>query len=307
MKLTVLMTTYNETTEHLSRAVDSILDQTFRDFTFLIIVDNPDNKENISLIEEYSKKDSRIEFYVNEKNMGLPGSLNRGLSYIDSDYVARMDADDVAFTDRLEKELDYISNNDYDLIAANICYIDENGRVIDDNNRKKISETAVNRLIRYTDCMYHPTWMGKTELFKQLNGYRNISACEDYDFLLRAVFNEKKIGFLNETVLYYRINSKGISRSNALRQTLTTDILSKNYKNICNLTEDHIRNKVESKLTPRKIIKYQSAVKMIPEAKLQKNLYKKLIIVLKSVTVSKYILYNYRQILIKRWFINKYP
>ncbi len=102
-KLTCLMTTYNENGIILETAINSILNQTYQNFDFLIIVDNPDNSEIISVLEDYSKKDNRIRYIINKKNMGLPMALNKGIDMIRTKYIARMDADDIALPERFEK------------------------------------------------------------------------------------------------------------------------------------------------------------------------------------------------------------
>jgi glycosyltransferase involved in cell wall biosynthesis len=74
------MSIFKEPKEWLIQAIDSILNQTFTDFEFIIICDNPEYKEGISIIENYSKKDERVKLIFNQTNLGLTKSLNIGLS-----------------------------------------------------------------------------------------------------------------------------------------------------------------------------------------------------------------------------------
>ena len=97
-KITVLMPVYNAG-KYLREAIDSILNQSFSDFEFLIINDgSTDNSKNI--IESYN--DQRIKFIENDKNSGVIFSLNRGLDLAKGGYIARMDADDISLRDRLK-------------------------------------------------------------------------------------------------------------------------------------------------------------------------------------------------------------
>ncbi len=102
------MSTYNETVEELKKAIDSILTQTFKNFEFIIILDNPQNYEHKKVINEYLSKDKRIIFLINESNIGLAASLNEGIENAKGDYIARMDADDISMPNRLEKEYNYL-------------------------------------------------------------------------------------------------------------------------------------------------------------------------------------------------------
>jgi glycosyltransferase involved in cell wall biosynthesis len=105
------MSVYNEKTEWMRESVDSILNQTFSDFEFIIINDNPTRIENSLLLEEYRKKDSRIIILANEQNMGLTKSLNKGIKTAKGKYIARMDADDISLPERFEKQINVMENN----------------------------------------------------------------------------------------------------------------------------------------------------------------------------------------------------
>ena len=130
MEISVIMATYKEKIELLKVAIESILKQTYNNFEFIIILDNPENIEHIRCIENYQKNDDRIRFYINEKNMGLTKTLNKALSLSKGKYICRMDADDVSMPDRIEKQLHYLNQYHYDLIGGLSHMIDENGKTI---------------------------------------------------------------------------------------------------------------------------------------------------------------------------------
>lgn len=105
--VTVLMPVYNGA-EFLSETIDSILSQTFEDFEFLIINDgSTDDSEKIIL----SYNDSRIKYLKNDLNMGIIGTLNRGLDQITSKYIIRMDADDLALPNRIQVQVEYMDDH----------------------------------------------------------------------------------------------------------------------------------------------------------------------------------------------------
>lgn len=229
--ISVIMSTYKEDERLLRESIESILNQTYRDFEYIIILDYPDNDIHKSVIEEYAFKDNRIHFYINEKNMGLTDSLNRGLSLCHGEYIARMDADDISLPNRLERQMKYLEKNHYDLIGGITEMINENGSLLYSIKSVPTDPKKINKALRYSQCIAHPTWLGKKEVFEKNAGYRHMPLCEDYDFTLRAVLNGFVISNLNEAVLKYRMTSNSISRSNLFEQYLYMSYITNEYKN----------------------------------------------------------------------------
>ena len=229
--ITVIMSTYKEDERLLRESIESILNQTYKDFEYIIILDYPDNDVHKSVIEEYALKDDRIHFYINETNMGLTDSLNRGLSLCHGEYIARMDADDISLPDRLERQMKYLEKNHYDLIGGITEMINENGTLLYSIKSVPTDPKKINKALRYSQCIAHPTWLGKKEVFEKNAGYRHMPLCEDYDFTLRAVLNGFVISNLNEPVLKYRMTSNSISRSNLFEQYLYMSYITNEYKN----------------------------------------------------------------------------
>lgn len=243
--ISVLMSVYKESNELLKQSIESILNQSFRDFELICILDNPENTDALALISYYSKLDNRIQLLVNEKNLGLARSLNRGLELTNAEFIARMDADDISFSNRLEIQLNYIKKQNLDLIGGSINRIDLVGNIIDPNTNPSYSPECIRKLLRFDDCVPHPTWFVKSEVYKTLGGYRDIFACEDYDFLLRAIRANYRIGMCDDIVLQYRVNATGISNTNLLKQRLASHYLRKNYFVLNYITPKDIENYIE--------------------------------------------------------------
>ena len=130
MLLSVLMSVYKEDTRYLREAIESILNQTYTDFEFVIVGDTPlsDRERVFGVIREYALKDRRIKFFPNENNIGLTKSLNVGLSHCSGKYIARMDADDISVSTRLEKQVVFMEANPKILASsAWFEFIDEEG------------------------------------------------------------------------------------------------------------------------------------------------------------------------------------
>ena len=257
--ISIIMSTYKEEETLLRESIESILNQTFKDFEFIIILDYPDNNLHKKIIEEYSKIDNRIRFFVNEKNIGLTGSLNRGLSLAKGEYIGRMDADDISLPYRLERQLEYIKKNKYDLIGGITQMIDEDGNSIYSIQKFPTDFNKIKKALRYGQCIAHPTWWGRKEVFDYLNGYRNIPLCEDFDFTLRVVLNGFKISNLNETVLKYRMTKNSISRNNLYDQYLYMKYITNEYSNGNIASVENAKEYVKNHLNKKNAEKYLEA------------------------------------------------
>lgn len=230
-EVSIIMSTYKEEEVFLRQSIESILNQTYKDFEYIIILDNPKNKLHMKIINDYASKDKRIKFYINEQNMGLTASLNKGLSLAKGKYICRMDADDISINNRLELQKRHLENNDFDLIGGISQMIDENGKVIYSIKKVPTDLNKIKKSLKYNQVISHPTWFGKKEVFDKLNGYRNMPLCEDYDFTLRAVLQGYKISNIDEIVLKYRMTTSSISRSNLYEQYLFAKYITKKYSN----------------------------------------------------------------------------
>lgn len=110
-KVSVLTPIYNTNTQHLRECIESILNQTFTDFEFLILNDSPDNKEIEKIVLEYAKHDKRVKYYKNEKNMGITPSRNKLIDLSRGEYLAIFDHDDVSLPSRLQIQVEYLDEN----------------------------------------------------------------------------------------------------------------------------------------------------------------------------------------------------
>lgn len=124
--ISVLMTVFNAEA-HLDVAIQSILDQTFKDFEFLI-VDDASTDRSVAIAEGWAAKDARIRFVPNATNKGQTTCLNQGLKLAKSEWIARQDADDFSLPKRLEKQWKAATRNpSLALIGVNGWIVNENG------------------------------------------------------------------------------------------------------------------------------------------------------------------------------------
>jgi len=303
------MCVYKENEHYLKQSIESILDQTFKDFEFIIILDNPDNQRAISLIEKYRKKDGRILFFINQENIGLVSSLNFGIKKAVGRYIARMDADDIAQKDRLKKQLAYLNNNNLKFIGCSMHRISENGELVNKLTNQSYPINCITKILKSVgDCVPHPSWLLEKAIYDQMGGYRKINLCEDYDFLLRAVACGIKVGVCDRALMNYRINSDGISQQNALRQQLTAMYLRKNFRRIDEVDQLEIDDYLRAKITDKDSKKYKEATAAINLAvqKVKKGDKSFVVQLLKAMYISRFAFFDIKNLITAAIITKKY-
>ena len=296
--VSIIMSVYNEKKDNLEKSINSIIKQTYKNIEFIIIIDDPNNKEMCNFIENIAKKCKIIKLFYNDKNIGLTASLNKAIKLCNGNYIARMDSDDISEFTRIEKQLKYLKDNNLDLVGSEVRKIDENDEIIIQKTNKSYSSKCIEKCLKYDNVVAHPSWLLKKEVYIQLDGYRNMPSCEDYDFLIRAVNKKYRIGICDEILLNYRVNLKGISKSNPLKQKLASDYISKRFNKIYSVSVEEVNKYVNKKCTEKAQEKYKKAIRYFDEACRQhNNLFLFIIFILKAFFNSKYIINNFYRII----------
>jgi glycosyltransferase involved in cell wall biosynthesis len=209
--VSLIMSCYREPLDWLSECIDSVLAQTMPDFEFIIVVDDPDNLPLIDKLRAYAEHDVRINLLINEVNVGLAVSLNRGISKSSAAIIARMDADDIAEENRLQTQLEFLGENPkISLVGSAIELIDEQGTVIGRKSYYR-DEALLKKIIPYSSVTCHPTWMFRKSLHTKIGGYRDLFTAQDYDFLYRVLDAGEKISNIQSCLLRYRIHQQSIT------------------------------------------------------------------------------------------------
>ena len=128
-EISVIMPVYNAG-KFLQQAVDSILNQSFTDFEFLIC-DDCSTDNSVEILQNAAAKDSRIKVLNNERNLGISFTINRLCEVASTSLLARMDADDIALSDRLQKQYDFLQKHpEVAVVGGNLEIIDEENNII---------------------------------------------------------------------------------------------------------------------------------------------------------------------------------
>jgi len=213
--VSVIMSVYREEPLWLRESIESILSQSYEKLEFIIVLDDPENRELKEIIEAYAKRDKRIVFITNDENQGLVYSLNRALKLVKGEYIARMDADDISRNDRFEKQIFYLIENDLDLVGSNVNLFKGDREVFFTTDKLLTHKYIEKILIAGTIGIVHPTFFAKREVFKKLEGYVNAPHAEDKEFLSRLFCHGFRVGNLKEVLLECRYSPNSVTKNNA--------------------------------------------------------------------------------------------
>lgn len=222
-KITVLLPTFND--NEIKNCLNSLANQTIKNFKILLINDGGTDLEN--LLESYSSLN--IRYVKLSHNIGLTKCLNYGIELIDTKYIARMDSDDYALPERLEFQLKYLESKNYDLIGSSVITTYK-----DINSLMKVrhafsNEDLIKKKTRSFVPIAHPTFFGKTSLFKNIMYNTNLIYSQDYDFIARSLCSGYRIGNLNLPLLIYNCPYPE-SNKKILTQMYISNVISNEYR-----------------------------------------------------------------------------
>jgi GT2 family glycosyltransferase len=220
-RVSVVLPVYNGE-PFLAAAVESILAQTLPDFE-LIAVDDGSTDTSALTLERLARGDPRL-LVVSQPNAGIVAALNRGLALARGEFVARMDADDVACPERFAKQIAFLdAHPEVAVVGAAVTLIDANGKPIRDM-RYPESPQAVAEFLRTASALAHPAVMMRKEAVIAAGSYRPAYRhAEDYDLWLRLV-ERHKLANLPDRLLLYRQHGAKLSFSRAAEQALATGL-----------------------------------------------------------------------------------
>jgi glycosyltransferase involved in cell wall biosynthesis len=196
--VSVIMPTYNDNPLYFHKAVESVQEQTYSNVE-LIVVDSSSDDTICNMISGW--RDSRIQYYFREKR-GIADALNFGIKKAHGVYIARLDADDVARPERLEKQVSYMENHqEIGVLGTSYDVINSAGDWLETHKVSKDYEQVKANLI-FENPICHPSVMFRSEILKKGWEYPNVYA-EDYDLWTRMVLKEK-FSVMQETLVCWR-------------------------------------------------------------------------------------------------------
>ncbi|NKB23250.1 MAG: glycosyltransferase [Kiritimatiellae bacterium] len=223
-KLSVVMPVHN-TDLYLEEAIQSILNQTFQAYEFIIINDGSTDHSG-AIIDDYAKKDRRI-VAIHQPHKGLIGSLNSAISLVNTSFIARMDADDISLPARLECQYRYmIERPDIAVLGTAVRYIHSSHSAIPSAvDQRPMTPTELTKWFKRGDCpVVHPTVMMRKDIFDEVGGYSPAYIhAEDFELWIR-IARRYRIMNLRDALLYVRLHSHNTSRQHALQQAFSATV-----------------------------------------------------------------------------------
>ena len=209
--VSVVMATYNDKPEYIRESLDSMINQTYKNFELLIMDDSTD-KETKATIDCYGF-DPRIHIYREERKLGFVASLNKGLNLSKGDYIARMDGDDVSSTDRLKKQVEYLDTHlTTDILGGQMSVIDEKSQV----TGSRSYPLGGMKLITYFTMrspVAHPAVMFRRGIVDAGHRYdESYPKAEDLDFWIRLYNEGYRFNNLPDTIVNFRVESDFIEK-----------------------------------------------------------------------------------------------
>ncbi len=228
--VSVVMSVYNTKEEYLREAIESILTQTYKTFEY-IIIDDACEERTRRIIESYD--DSRIKIFRNEKNIGLTASLNIGIKEAMGKYIARMDADDVSYPQRLEQSVLYMERNPQ--IGLIGTYVKWGKRT--EKSYGKLNSSARKALFIINNAgPVHPSAMIRKSFLDEysLTYNEEYKKAQDYELWIRCLEHTELV-VVPQVLLFYRIHQEQISEAQRLQQDIYANELKARMLCLVNL------------------------------------------------------------------------
>lgn len=211
-KITVLMPVYN-CELYIKEAIDSILNQTFGDFEFLII-DDASTDGTIDIIKQFT--DPRIKLIIKEVNQGVSSAVNDGLKLAKGKYIARMDGDDIAIKERFEKQMKVLESHPEIFICGSLVqYLGGSNSII---SYKETHDEIISELLIFCSICMGSSMFRRNELGAYFYD-ENKNSGEDYDFWTKVAWLGQMYN-IQEVLLLYRVHPKQASIAHKQQQIL---------------------------------------------------------------------------------------
>lgn len=212
--------------KYLSQSINSILSQTFTDFDFLI-VDDCSTDSSWDILSAYS--DPRIKLIKNISNLGLAGALNKGLEISQSQYIARMDCDDISHPKRLDKQVAFMESHS-DLAVCG-TWVKAIGVKKNDIWKYPVNHDDIHCALLFNSALAHPSVMIRKSIIDKfcIRYDQSLRKSQDYDLWVRLCKSGQKLTNIPEVLLNYRCD---VNRENNEQVYIASQIRKKQLNSL---------------------------------------------------------------------------
>ena len=226
-EISLIMSVYNGE-DYLSEAIESVLNQTFKDFELIVINDCSTDKTS-EILKSFEELDNRVKVHTNEVNLRLPSSLNKAMTLAKGKYIARMDADDICLPQRLEKQYEFMVNNPNVALSSCRFMTLKNGIISSGGCGGKCDNESIKALLLVTNPILHPGIIAKADVIRSLGYDKNFTCTEDMELWTRFVISGYDVEIMPEYLMIYRLHDKQITGTTLQKQHKEVVAIQKNY------------------------------------------------------------------------------
>ncbi|TSC88506.1 MAG: glycosyl transferase family protein [Microgenomates group bacterium Gr01-1014_7] len=204
----VIMPAYNAV-KYVEQATESILNQTYKKFEF-IIIDDASTDSTLNILKDFRKKDKRIILIQNKKNLGVTKNLNKALELVKGKYIIRMDADDWSYPERFQLQIDLMEKNPNVVVSGSYVEVCDSKLKTKYIRKYHHDDTNIRKHIFRYSPFAHPATIWQAKVLKKERYNESLTTCQDYELYFRV----GKIGkFMNldKSLLKLRIHENSVS------------------------------------------------------------------------------------------------
>jgi len=213
--LSVIMATYNDRPAFLQTCIQSVLNQTFKDFEFIIVAE-PD-EANVEILKSAADMDNRIKLLINGSRLGLAGSRNKAIEEGSGKYIAIIDGDDYCDLTRFEQQVNFLNKySDVSVLGSNMYLINEQDKIVGERDYPEMHK-KIKGFFLITMGIANPTVMVKRKDIDEVGLFNEkFTKAEDFELWMRFLGNKKRMHNIQQKLVYYRLPPKGVSKRNRI-------------------------------------------------------------------------------------------
>lgn len=244
-KVSIIVTTYKRSGDFLIRAINSLLEQTYKNIEIIIIDDNNPNSlhrvETERCLQQFFKN-TKIVYIKNEKNIGGALARNEGIKFSTGDYITFLDDDDKYLPEKVKRQLEFMVKYEYEMTFTELKIYNNKEKLVDYRKYAQIDNFDKTSLLKY-HILRHitgtPTFMYKSDAIRRIGAFTDVKMGQEFYLMLKTIEKGIKIGYLElSDVVAYRHDCEGISMGkNKLEGEKALYDFKKKYFNILSLRE----------------------------------------------------------------------
>ncbi len=206
--VSVIINAYNAEA-YFAECLDSVLAQTLEDFEVIVVNDGSTDATG-EIAEAYARRDARVRVFHNERNFGIPATINRALSHARGEFIAKMDADDVTMPERFAKQVAYLrAHPEVVMVGSWWSRIDPDGRELGGHRLHPSNRRLAQQMLRRC-VLVHTSVMVRGDLYRRIKYREFFRYAQDYDLFLRLC-EHGEIAILPEVLARQRLNPRGVT------------------------------------------------------------------------------------------------